>query len=368
MADARSANVEVPCLDATLLSLQAELHAMKIASQQAQECALRLESELSAAQDRIGAAECKAVQAERRHSALQKRMDDWDAFDPDLHATINASMTPPAAEATMQPAGIVLPAESEATVQSTQQVQTAATGSAAPQGQLQSAVYGQSVHAGTSHSPGIPQGIPIFPSVHQAQTSAQQVQPPPAGNSGDAVDSTVGSDVTFRPVGAGGSNSGLNGGGIPPPFPFFPGSQRQQTAVQAFTFQVKPKDPPMFHGRVDEDVITWTTKVQDFFYLTDAGDVQQVAYAATLLQDAASDWWHSLLKTRGGMRPRNFVEFADLPGQRFGSSNRVNRARAELRNIRQGQSETVRAYSTRFEALLGKLPSWDQDWAKTQFI
>ena len=25
-------------------------------------------------------------------------------------------------------------------------------------------------------------------------------------------------------------------------------------------------------------------------------------------------------------------------------------------------------YSTRFEGLLGKLPSFDQDWAKTQFI
>ena len=120
----------------------------------------------------------------------------------------------------------------------------------------------------------------------------------------------------------------------------------------------------MFRGRVEEDVATWTAKVQDFLYLADISDVQQVAYAATLLQDAASDWWHSLLKTRGGMRPRNFIDFADLLGRRFGSSTRVDRARAELRNIRQGQSKTVRAYSTRFEALLGKLPSWEQYWAK----
>ena len=131
---------------------------------------------------------------------------------------------------------------------------------------------------------------------------------------------------------------------------------------------MKPKDPPVFRGRAEDDVTTWTAKVQDFYYLTNASDVQQVAYAATLLQDATSDWWHSLLKTRGGMRPRNFMEFADLLGQRFGSSTRVDRARAELRTIRQGQSEMVRAYSTRFEALLGKLPSWDQDWAKSQFI
>ena len=150
--------------------------------------------------------------------------------------------------------------------------------------------------------------------------------------------------------------------------PFTLAPKVQQRQGPAFTVQVKPKDPPVFRGRVEDDVTTWTAKVQDFFYLTDAGDVQQVAYAATLLQDAASDWWHSLLRTRGGMRPRNFVEFADLLGQRFGSNTRVDRARAELRNIRQGQSETVRAYSTRFEALLGKLPSWENDWAKSQFL
>ena len=39
---------------------------------------------------------------------------------------------------------------------------------------------------------------------------------------------------------------------------------------------------------------------------------------ATLLQDAASDWWHSLLTDpRGSCDPRNFVEFADLLGQRL---------------------------------------------------
>ena len=72
MADAQNANVEVPCLDATLLSLQAELHAMKMATQQAQERALRLENELSAVQDRIGAAERKAKMAEKWQADLQQ--------------------------------------------------------------------------------------------------------------------------------------------------------------------------------------------------------------------------------------------------------------------------------------------------------
>ena len=65
MADARSANVRVPRLESIVGTLQAELQVMKVASQQAQERALRLEHELSAAQDRIGAAERRAAKAEQ---------------------------------------------------------------------------------------------------------------------------------------------------------------------------------------------------------------------------------------------------------------------------------------------------------------
>ena len=46
----------------------------------------------------------------------------------------------------------------------------------------------------------------------------------------------------------------------------------------------------MFHGRATEDVMTWVAKPSDFFYLAEAIDRQQVAYAATLLQEAAADW------------------------------------------------------------------------------
>lgn len=76
----------------------------------------------------------------------------------------------------------------------------------------------------------------------------------------------------------------------------------------------------------------------------------------------------SLLKERHGARPEDFPEMAILLQKRFGSTTRVDRARADLRNIKQGQSESVRSYSTRFEALLAKLPSFDAEWAKTQFI
>ena len=63
-----------------------------------------------------------------------------------------------------------------------------------------------------------------------------------------------------------------------------------------FNIGIKPKEPPTFHGRANEDVDTWLAKVGDFIYLTKANERQQVAYMATLLQDATADWWTSLLK------------------------------------------------------------------------
>ena len=89
---------------------------------------------------------------------------------------------------------------------------------------------------------------------------------------------------------------------------------------------------------------------------------------ATLLQDAAGDWWTALLKERHGSRPADYTEMSALLRKRFGSSTRVDRARAALRNIKQSTNENVRAYSTRFESLLSKLPSFDAEWAKSQYI
>ena len=89
---------------------------------------------------------------------------------------------------------------------------------------------------------------------------------------------------------------------------------------------------------------------------------------ATLLQDAAADWRASLLKERHGVRPLDFFEMTNLLQKRFGNTTKVDRACAKLRNIKQGQSEGVHSYSTRFEGLLAKLPTFDQEWAKSQFV
>ena len=78
------------------------------------------------------------------------------------------------------------------------------------------------------------------------------------------------------------------------------------TSQSTFNIGIKPKDPPYFNGRANEDVDTWLAKVGDFLYLTEANNRQQVAYTVTLLQEAAADWWMSLLKERHGVRPSRF--------------------------------------------------------------
>ena len=67
------------------------------------------------------------------------------------------------------------------------------------------------------------------------------------------------------------------------------GDGSNQRSGATFHVQIKPQDPSAFHGRATDDVVTWLSKVEDFFYLTGANPQQQVAYTATLLLDAATD-------------------------------------------------------------------------------
>ena len=150
----------------------------------------------------------------------------------------------------------------------------------------------------------------------------------------------------------------------------YTGERGEQPVLQGLPFavKIKPRHPPTFCGRVEEDVVTWTMQVRNYLSLTLSSDDQQVAYVSTLLQGAAIDWWVALLQERGGRRPQHFEELAALLEQRFGSTNRVLRARAALRNIQQEHSEVVRSYATRFEEYLGKLPPYDEEWARSQFV
>ena len=67
------------------------------------------------------------------------------------------------------------------------------------------------------------------------------------------------------------------------------GTEQRTQSGTVFNLEIKLKDPPMFYGRATEDVSTWISKVAKFFYLTGATDHQQVAYLATIVQEATAD-------------------------------------------------------------------------------
>ena len=52
-------------------------------------------------------------------------------------------------------------------------------------------------------------------------------------------------------------------------------------------FDIKPKDPPTYHGKATEDIEVWSQQVDNYLQLRGGNDQMQVAYVGTLLQGAA---------------------------------------------------------------------------------
>ena len=115
-----------------------------------------------------------------------------------------------------------------------------------------------------------------------------------------------------------------------------------------FQVVLKPREPKIFAGRVDEDVDLWLSMVHGYLYAVAAPVPQQVAFTVTMLQDAAREWYNQWLHTRGNVEPRDMEEFAAALRHRFGNKTKEQVARAELRNIHQKMNESVRAYAARF--------------------
>ena len=296
-----------------------------------------LEGQLSAAQDRIGGAERRAKLLEDENVRINSELQYWN----DLYSQ-ETGVTPPQTgqEVNSPPSGVV---------------------SAAPTipPSVSSLIIGyENVASGsgpTSAAMSIPQSTSVLSSPSMIFGNTGMFNP--AGN--------VSSNVTESNVNP---NGGFGSWDIPPLIrqqsgrresfgSVFPGSEgnggngdgrresvgttaetRRARATQPATFNIgiKPKEPPVFNGRANEDIDTWLAKVGDFIYLTEANERQQVAYMATLLQEAAADWWTALLKERHGARPADYLEMSALLQKRFGSTTRVDRARAALEEHQAG--------------------------------
>ena len=120
--------------------------------------------------------------------------------------------------------------------------------------------------------------------------------------------------------------------------------------------QMRPKEPPAFSGKKDQDVDIWLHQVDDYFALTKPTDADGVAYLVLMLQGFARDWWEAEVKSSHGRYPGTIEEMKMLLRAAFSSPLRERKARAEIRNLRQGQGEDYREYAARYKSLLARLP------------
>ena len=313
-----------------------------------------LSSQLSAAQDRIGGAERRAQQLQIENEAIKTELKYWNDLYEQDGAVENVGENIDEVESSPKN---TLPVAPEI---------PSSSGIAAP-----SADMGFTMPTFSSWS--LPLTTSTVMDENVAMPPPMILDPFPSSNVGPEISPLLPTQQkdrrgSFGSTFAGSSGTGGNGGRGNGHVGVSGVTTSAMPTSAVFKMDIKPKEPPVFRGTAAEDVDTWLAKVEDFIYLTEANTRQQVAYMATLLQDAAGDWWTALLKERHGSRPADYTEMSALLRKRFGSSTRVDRARAALRTIKQSTNEGVRAYSTRFESLLSKLPSFDAEWAKSQYI
>ena len=151
---------------------------------------------------------------------------------------------------------------------------------------------------------------------------------------------------------------------VPPVYnaPPLPPPPVASTSTGLFNMTITPSKPLAFKGKLEEDVDTWINTVRDYLELFDTTEPKKVAFTVTLFQEYARDWWDAFMLENAGVRPGTLNELLFHLRQRFASPLQEKMTRKEIRQLKQG-SQSVRAMSAKFSALLCKLPTYDDGWA-----
>ena len=142
--------------------------------------------------------------------------------------------------------------------------------------------------------------------------------------------------------------------------------RREGITSGVFDVPIKPRDPPTFAGRTQDDPEVWVGQVSNFFRLVGGSAQKQVAYASTLLSGTAQTWWQR--KCKAWEEPQDWETFADQLVRRFRNTNKADAAMANLMNIKQRKEESTHDFICRFEAELDKVESYDESWVLKMFI
>ena len=92
----------------------------------------------------------------------------------------------------------------------------------------------------------------------------------------------------------------------------------------------------------------------------------QVSYVGTLLQGTAQLWFQR--ECSAGRRPDSWQDLVVALYDRFSNTTKADQAQSALMSIRQGKNESAHGFSLRFEAVLDKIPAYDETWVRNLFV
>src|SRR4051794_2139480 len=119
---------------------------------------------------------------------------------------------------------------------------------------------------------------------------------------------------------------------------------------------VKPPKPDPFGGK-REMADGWIFQLRLYFVAAGVPEMQQVAFAATLLREKTAVWWRNyinLVAMQQAPEITTFEEFAAQLLSYFKPANSTQTARDKLCNLR--QTSSVATYTSTFQTLLLNIP------------
>ena len=100
----------------------------------------------------------------------------------------------------------------------------------------------------------------------------------------------------------------------------------------------KPREPPIFSGRLKEDVHQWSAIVTQYFTLVSGTDQQQLTYAVSLLRGNAIEWYNAEVKKDN---PKDWKSLSKALILHFGSTARNKRALLKIMQLKQNQDDVL---------------------------
>ena len=73
-------------------------------------------------------------------------------------------------------------------------------------------------------------------------------------------------------------------------------------------------------------------------------------------------------ENNAGRRPRTWTQLAESLCDRFGNPTKADYAQSQLSSMQQGKNELAYNYSLRFEAILDKIPVYEESWVRNIFV